>query len=86
MRFLLTTKVWKDGRHFVAYTPELDLASQGRTPAHAEERLREAVSLFFEETRRMGTFGEVMRQAGFLKRHRRWEAPRVSIGSLEVAV
>lgn len=86
MRLFLTTKIWKDGTHYIAYTPELDVVSQGKTPEHAEKRLREAVSLFLEETKRMGTFDEVMRDAGFILRGRKWEMPRVSISALEVAL
>lgn len=85
MRILLTTKIWKEGTHYIAYTPELDIASQGRTPPHAEERLREAVTIFLEETKRMGTLESVLRSAGFSKRRRQWQAPRISISSLEIA-
>ncbi len=85
MKIFLTTKIWKEGTHYLAYTPELDIASQGKTLSQAEERLREAVTAFIEETKRMGTFSEVMRSAGFMKRRERWEAPLVSISSLEVA-
>ena len=84
MHIFLTTKIWKEGAHYIAYTPELDLASQGKTRALAEKRLREAVTLFLDETKRMGTFDSVMQSAGFLKRRHRWEPPRVSISSLEV--
>lgn len=86
MRIFLTTKIWKEGKHYIAYTPELDLATQGKNPEHAERRLREAVSLFLEEVKRMGTFQDVLRGAGFVLRKRRWEAPRVSFSALEVAV
>lgn len=86
MQLYLTTKIWKGGRHYIAYAPELDIASQGKNPSHAEERLREAVKLFIEETKRIGTFGEVLRAAGFLKERRRWKAPSISISPLEVAV
>ena len=51
MRLLLTTKIWKEGKHYIAYTPELDIASQGKNLSHAEERLREAVNIFIEETK-----------------------------------
>lgn len=85
MRIFITAKIWKEGEHYIAYTPELDIASQGRTLPKAEERLREAVTAFIEETKRMGTFSEVMRSAGFMKHRERWEAPFVSISSLEVA-
>ena len=86
MRLLLTTKIWKEGKHYVAYTPELDIASQGKNFLHAEERLREAVNIFIEETKRLGTFEEVMRTSGFSRRERHWEPPLISIYSLEVAV
>ncbi len=35
---------------FVATCPELDVASQGKTPEEAEEMVREAVELFLECT------------------------------------
>lgn len=86
MQIFLTIKAWKEGKHYIAYTPELDVSSQGRTPAHAEGRLREAVSAFLEETKRMGTFDEVMRSAGFSKNRARWKMPLISFSSLEVAL
>lgn len=49
MRLFLTTKIWKEGSHYIAYTPELDLSSQGKTSIHAEEGLRETIELFREE-------------------------------------
>lgn len=86
MQIFLTVKTWQEGKHYIAYTPELDISSQGKTSAHAEERLREAVSAFLEETKRMETFGEVMRSAGFSKSRARWKMPLISFSSLEVAV
>ena len=84
MRLFLTTKIWKEGTHYVAYTPELDVSSQGKTVAHAQKRLREAVTAFLKETKRMGTFDEVMRSAGFFKSRDQWKAPLISLSSLEV--
>ena len=85
MRLFLTIKIWKEGTHFIAYTPELDVASQGRTPAGAEKRLHEAVTLFLEETKRMGTFKEIMEASGFQRRENRWVSPQITISALEVA-
>src|SRR3989338_1262704 len=31
MKLFLTSKIWKEGQHFVAYNPELEVASQGKT-------------------------------------------------------
>lgn len=86
MRIFLTTKIWEEGKHFIAYTPELDVASQGKTPQQAEDRLHETVELFLEETKKMGTLEDVMRSAGFMLRNHKWEMPRVSISALDVNV
>ncbi|OGM93021.1 hypothetical protein A2935_03885 [Candidatus Wolfebacteria bacterium RIFCSPLOWO2_01_FULL_47_17b] len=86
MKLFLTTKIWREGKHYIAYTPELDVASQGGNPDRALERLREAVEIFLEETKRRGTLNEVLGQAGFLKKNRRWETPQISISSFDVAV
>lgn len=86
MQIFLTTKVWREGKHYIAYTPELDIASQGKTSEHAEKRLREAVAILIEETKRRGTLAEVMRTAGFSKSGRRWKMPVVSFSSLEVTM
>lgn len=84
MQLFLTTKIWKEGTHYIAYTPELDIASQGVSRVRAEKRLREAVEIFIEETKRLGTLDEVMRAAGFSKEQSRWKAPFIS--SLKVPV
>ncbi len=86
MQLFLTTKIWKEGTHFIAYTPELDLSSQGKTPAQADQRLRETVEIFIDETKRLGTLNEVLRASGFMKRRRHWESPRISLSTLEVGV
>ena len=37
MKLFLTSKIWKEGRHYVAYSPELEVASQGKTLEEAEK-------------------------------------------------
>lgn len=51
MELLLTIKVWKEGKHYVSYCAELEVASQGKTEGQARTRLREAVELFLGETK-----------------------------------
>lgn len=63
-----TVQVWKDGRAYVAYTPDLDVSSCGDTLAQAKSRLRQAVELFLEEAAAMGTLDEILSEAGFEKR------------------
>ena len=57
--------VWKEDGTYVAYAPELDVSSCGKTLAQAKARLREAVELFAEEAARMGTLDEILAEAGF---------------------
>jgi predicted RNase H-like HicB family nuclease len=44
----LTAIVQREDDGFVAWCPELDVASQGDTIESARENLREALELFFE--------------------------------------
>ena len=43
--FVFTGIVWKDDKEYSALCPELDVASQGKTPAEARKNLLEAVGL-----------------------------------------
>jgi predicted RNase H-like HicB family nuclease len=64
----LTVQVWKEGSSLVAYSPELDVSSCGKTASQTRARLREALSLFIEEAARMGTLEEILAEAGFEQR------------------
>ena len=86
MRLLLTIKIWPEGKHYVGYCPELEIASQGKNPEHTLKRIKEAIEAFLEETKKMGTFEEVLRIAGFVKEKKEWKAPIISISPLEVKV
>ena len=86
MRIFLTTKVWKEGKYYIAYAPELNVVSQGKTPEHAERRLREAVEIFLEETKRLGTLEEILASLGISRKANHFEMPRISLSELEVRV
>ena len=45
----LSAVIRKEGRLFVAWCPELDIASQGGTTKKALSNLREAVELYLED-------------------------------------
>jgi predicted RNase H-like HicB family nuclease len=45
---ILTTTISAEDDGFVAVCPELDIASQGDSPAEASANLREALALFIE--------------------------------------
>jgi predicted RNase H-like HicB family nuclease len=44
----LTAIIEREGSGYVAFCPELDIASQGDTVEQARDNLREALDLFFE--------------------------------------
>ena len=49
MEIQFTTKIFKEGKTFVAYAQELDVSSCGRTKEKAFTNLKETVRLFLEE-------------------------------------
>lgn len=77
MEIQFTTQVFKEGNAFVAHTPELDISSCGGTEIEALKNLKEAVSLFVEETAKMGTLNRILEEAGFFKHDDTLEGPQL---------
>lgn len=73
----LIVHVWKEGPAYVAYAPELDVSSCGRTASQAKSRLREAISLFIEESAKLGTLDDILLEAGFEKHGNRFRPRRI---------
>ena len=46
--FVFTGILWKEEKEFSALCPELDVVSQGKTPAEARKNLLEAATLHLE--------------------------------------
>jgi predicted RNase H-like HicB family nuclease len=65
MEIQFTTQIFKEGRTFVAHTPELDVSSCGSTKEKALKNLKEAVGLFLEEAEKLGTLEQIMEEAGY---------------------
>ena len=63
MEIQFTTQIFKEGRTFVAHTPELDVSSCGGTKEKAMRNLKEAVRLFLEEAEKMGTLERILEEA-----------------------
>ncbi|MCX6580717.1 MAG: type II toxin-antitoxin system HicB family antitoxin [Candidatus Aminicenantes bacterium] len=70
--------IFKEGRTYVSYCPELDVSSCGNNIDEARNNLKMAVSLFIEEAENMGTLEDILDEAGYeLKESDYWEAPRI---------
>ncbi|MFH1030088.1 MAG: type II toxin-antitoxin system HicB family antitoxin [bacterium] len=79
-------EIWKEGDMYVAYVPQLDISSCGKTVKVAKTNVCEAVEIFLDETKKMGTFNEVLEEAGFSCRNG-WKAPKIiSCEQVKVAV
>lgn len=70
-----TIQVFKEGKFFVARTPDLDVASQGETVEEAKAHLVEAIEAFVEEAQRMGTLTDILEEAGYERTPEGWKAP-----------
>ncbi|MFH1462499.1 MAG: type II toxin-antitoxin system HicB family antitoxin [bacterium] len=76
MEINFTTQIWQEGKMYVAYCPELDVSSCGKTIEGARKNLREAVEGFLEAAKSMGTLKEILRESGFIKEgQKKWKAP-----------
>jgi predicted RNase H-like HicB family nuclease len=47
--YRFSTVVQKEGKWYVSWCPELDIASQGETIEEAIENLKEAIELYLED-------------------------------------
>lgn len=72
---------------YVAYVPLLDVSSCGRTSAEAQKNIAEAVELFLEEARSMGTLEQILQESGFIPgKNKGWKSPRILNRKLELSV
>lgn len=78
----LTVKILLDKRSkdapFVAYSPELDVASCGPTEEKARQNLHEAVTILLEAVQKKKKLAYFLEELGFQKEKKRWIPPRVS--------
>lgn len=76
MNIQFTVQIFKEGRLYVAHTPELDVSSCGGTQAKAKANLLEAVRLFIDEADKMGTLQQILEEAGFVKNKSTLQSPK----------
>ena len=68
MEIQFTTRIFKEGRTYVAHALELDLSSCGGSKEKALRNLKEAVRLFLEEAEKMNTLEQILEEAGYGRR------------------
>ena len=70
-----TVQIWREGDQYIAHATPLDVMSSGPSPEDAKRALREAVHLFFETLREMGTLEEVLEECGYELEQGNWVGP-----------
>ena len=71
-RIIYRAEFFKEGDLYVGVAPELNVSSFGATMEEARQSLQEAVEVFLEECQAIGTFIEVMEEAGFIQKGESW--------------
>lgn len=60
-------EIFEEGGRYVSLCPELNVSSFGDTVEEAKKSIKEAVELFLEECKELGTLEEVLEESGFHK-------------------
>ena len=76
MDIQFTTRIFKEGRTYVAHALELDVSSCAGSKEKAIRNLKEAVRLFLEEAEKMGTLHQILEEAGYSKTKQRIAPPK----------
>jgi predicted RNase H-like HicB family nuclease len=76
MEIQFTTRIFKDGRSYVAHALELDVSSCAGTKEKAIRNLKQAVRLFLEEAEKMGTLDQILEEAGYSKDKEKLAPPK----------
>jgi predicted RNase H-like HicB family nuclease len=77
MKIQYITQFWKEDEMVVAYVPQLDLSTCGKTEKEAKKNMQIAFQLFVEEAKKMGTLEQILEEAGFIHKTD-WAAPEIS--------
>jgi len=73
-----TSLIFKERDLYVAHCPELDVSSCGHVVDEARSNLLEAVDIFINEAKKLGTLEDILAESGFVladKKHDSWLPP-----------
>jgi hypothetical protein len=72
-----TTRIWREGKHYIAHAMPLDVSSAGDTADAAKVALQEAVKLFIDTAKAHGTLEEILEECGYVRENGNWIAPPI---------
>jgi predicted RNase H-like HicB family nuclease len=67
MKIQFISEIFREGKIYVGYAPELDVSSCATTKAKAQKNMLEAVRLFLEEAEKNGSIGQILKEAGLVR-------------------
>lgn len=86
-KLTFTAQVFKEGKQYVSFNPELRVASCGKTPEEAKNNLPDAIRGFLLSAHKKGTLADILEEAGFVRQKKSWRDPYfVSLDRLTVTV
>ena len=86
-KLTFTAQIFKEGKQFVSFNPELRVASCGKTADIARENLKDAIRGFMLSAHKKGTLSDILEEAGFVRRKKSWHDPDlISFDRMTVAV
>lgn len=82
-----TAQVFKEGKQYVSFNPELEVASCGDTPEEAKQQLRVAIRGFLTTALKHGTLDQILEEAGYVRVKKTWRDPYlISLDRVSVSV
>ena len=86
-KLTITVQIFREGKKYVSFNPELEVASCGNTLEEARHNLRDAMRGFIKSAAKMGTLDTILEQAGFIHKGKSWLTPElVSLDRMSLAI
>lgn len=85
-KLTFTAQIFREGKQYVSFNPELRVASCGQTPDKAKDNLKDAIRGFLFSAHKKGSLASILEEAGFVHQKKEWRDPSfVSFDRMTVA-
>ncbi len=85
-KLTFTAQIFREGRQYVSFNPELRVASCGSSQEKARDNLKDAIRGFLFSAFKKGTLASILEEAGFVRKKNSWCDPQfVAFDRLTVA-
>lgn len=74
-KLTFTAQIFREGKQYVSFNPELRVASCGPTPDKAKSNLQDAIRGFLLSAHKKGALSDILEEAGYVRQKREWRDP-----------